>query len=113
MPGAAEHADHAGAGIGRAAHDLQRLAVAGIDGQHLQLVGLRVTLGGEDFGDRNGRSASAGLAMPSTSIPTRVSAVGDVIDACIGIEMLLEPRQSELHAPTPADKVGTSRKPKP
>ena len=30
-PGSAEHADQAGARIGRAADDLERLAVAGID----------------------------------------------------------------------------------
>ena len=44
--GPAEHAEHSGAGIGRAAHDLHR-AVTGIDAQHLQLVGLRMALGAQ------------------------------------------------------------------
>ena len=45
--GRAEHAEHAGARVGRAAHDLDRLAFAGVDGQHLQLVGLRMLLRGQ------------------------------------------------------------------
>ena len=45
--GRAEHADQAGARIGRAADDLDRLAVAGIDGQHLELVRLRMRLRGQ------------------------------------------------------------------
>ena len=49
--GSAEHAEDPRAGIGRAAHDLERLAVAGVDGEHLQLVGLGVALGGEHARD--------------------------------------------------------------
>ena len=45
-----EHTEHPGARIGRAADDLQRLA-AGIDGQHLQLVGLRMRRGAQHLGD--------------------------------------------------------------
>ena len=42
--GQAEHADHAGAGIGRAADHLQRRTGPGIDAEHLQLVSIGVAL---------------------------------------------------------------------
>ncbi len=41
-PGAPNTPTMPGARIGRAADDLQRLAVAGVDGQHLELVRLRM-----------------------------------------------------------------------
>ena len=46
-----EHAEHSGARIGRSAHDLNRLASAGVDGQHLKLVRLRMLLRGQHLGD--------------------------------------------------------------
>ena len=51
-----EHADHAGPGVGRAAHDLDH-ALAGVDLAHLQLVGVGMALGLEHAGD--GESARA------------------------------------------------------
>ena len=45
-----EHADHAGARVGRAAHDLDH-AAAGIDLADLQLVGVRMLLGLEHARD--------------------------------------------------------------
>jgi hypothetical protein len=62
-----------GARIGRAADDGQHL-LAGIDRQHLQLVGLRMGLGVSTFATRNPFSFSPGFSTPSTSRPTRVSA---------------------------------------
>ena len=49
--GQAQHALHPGPGIGRAADDLQRFALSGVDGEHLQLVGIGVARGGEHMGD--------------------------------------------------------------
>ena len=46
----AEHTDQPGACVGRTADDLHR-TVTGINAQHLQLVRLRVTLGGKDARD--------------------------------------------------------------
>ena len=51
MPGAAKAPINPCARVRRAAHDLHRLAVAGIDRQHLQLVGIRVFLGRQHPGD--------------------------------------------------------------
>jgi hypothetical protein len=51
-----EHALHAGARVGRAAHDLHGRAVAGIDHAHAQAVGVGMLLGLDDMGDdREGR----------------------------------------------------------
>ena len=49
--GRREHALHAGARVGRAAHDLDRLAVAGIDHADAQAVGVGMLLGGNDRGN--------------------------------------------------------------
>ncbi len=49
--GRREHALHAGARIGRAAHDLDRLAVAGIDHADAQPVGIGMLLGLDHAGD--------------------------------------------------------------
>ena len=54
---AASHADQAGACVGRAADDLQRLAVTGVDGEHLKLVGVGVTLRSQDMRDLEAREA--------------------------------------------------------
>ena len=43
----AEHADQPGTGIGRATHDLDFLAGAGVDVEHLELVGLRMLFRGQ------------------------------------------------------------------
>jgi hypothetical protein len=112
-PGDAEHADQARARIGRAAHDLQRIAVAGIDRQHLQLVGLRMRRGGQHLRDLETASFSPGFSTPSTSSPIRVSASTISSSDRVGVEMLLEPAQRELHAPTPPLSVGTSSAEKP
>src|SRR3546814_7795634 len=54
--GQPEHADQARARVGRAADDGKRRgAVARIDGQYLQLVGLRMLLGGQYLGDAETR----------------------------------------------------------
>ena len=91
MPGAAEHADQPGAGVGRAAHDLQRLAVAGIDGQHLQLVGLRMALGGQHLGDPERRQRLGRIVDAFDLQPDAGQRVGDRRRVGVGVEMVLEP----------------------
>ena len=70
-------------------------------------------LGGQHPRDRNAASFSPGLSTPSTSSPMRVSVVDDRVEARVGFEMLLEPAERELHAPTPPLSVGTSSAEKP
>ena len=112
-PRPAEHPDHAGAGIGRAAHHLKRRAVAGVDGQHLQLVGLRMALGGEHLRDLERGQRLGRIVDPLDLEPDAVERVGHRARVGVGIEMRLQPRQRELHAPTPPLSVGTSSAEKP
>ena len=112
--GRAEHADQSGARIGRAAHDLQRHAVAGIDRQHLQLVGLRVALGGQHAARRvNPAKLLARIVDAFDLEPDARQRLDDRVEIGVGVEMLLEPAKRELHAPTPPLSVGTSSAEKP
>jgi hypothetical protein len=108
-----EHSEHPGLGIGRSADHLDRIAGAGVDGQHLQLVGLGMTLCGQHPGDREWGKAVGGAHDPLDLEADCGQRLDDPVDAGIGLEMLLEPGQSEFHAPTPPDRVGTSRLRKP
>ena len=111
----AEYADQAGAGIGRAADDLQRIAFAGIDGQHLQLVGIGMALCGQHLGDAETGQAVSGIFNPFDFQADGVQLGGNLLDRSFGFEVVLEPGQRELHAraPTPAERVGTSSGEKP
>ena len=103
----AEHADHPRARIRRAAHHLH-LAVAGVDGEHLQLVGLRVLAGRQD--PRNSkRRQCLGWVVHSLDLEAdRRQLVGNFLPRRVRFEMRLSQLQRELHAPTPPDRVGTS-----
>ncbi len=107
-----EHADHSGAGVGRAAHDLN-CALAGIDGQHLQLVGLRVFLGGEHARDLEWRQRLSRIGQLLDLKPDIGQLLGELLGRSVGVEMILEPGKGEFHAPTPPDNVGTSSARKP
>ena len=111
--GRSKHAHHAGAGIRSSANDLDFLTAAGIDGEDLELVRLRMLLRGENLGDaeRGQRLRRIGDALDFQS--DRRQLVGDFSRGAIGLEMLLEPAQAELHAPTPPEIVGTSSALKP
>ena len=112
-PRPAEHADHACARIGRTAHHLLRRAVPGVDGQHLQLVRLRVPLGGQHPRDDERLQYLGRAGYLFNFQPDRGQLFRNGRGVGIGIEMLLEPAQREFHAPTPPLSVGTSRKRKP
>ena len=58
--GGREHADHAGLGVGRAAHHLDH-ARAGVDLAHLQLVGVGMALGLDHAGDGEGFELGRGI----------------------------------------------------
>ncbi len=110
--GRAEHAEHARACVGGAANNLHG-AIARVDGQHLKLVGLRVPLGRQDLRNTE-RGKGFGRIVEAFDLqPDRGQFVGDGLGVGIGVEMLLEPTQRKLHAPTPPLSVGTSSARKP
>ena len=113
--GHAEHADHAGAGIGRAADHLERIARAGIDGEHLQLVSIGMLLGGQHLGHHKPAKLVRGVFNTLDFESDSVERGRDLFDRSLGFEVVLEPGQRELHArtPTPAERVGTSSGEKP
>ncbi len=93
----AEHADQAGTGIGRAANDLQRRTVSGIDSQHLQLVGIGVALGGQYLGDLESGELGGGILGPFDLKPDGVELGRNLLDRSRGVEVVLEPGKRELH----------------
>ena len=98
--GAGEGEDrlHAGAGVGRAADHVDQLAGAGIDLADPELVGVGVLLGRDDMGDDEiGLSALPWSSTLSTSRPTMVSASAISSARRVGLEMILEPVEGELH----------------
>ena len=112
-PGGDEHALHAGARIRRAAHDLHRLAVAGIDHADAQPVGVGMLLGRDRRGDDEGASALALSSTLSTSSPIMVSLSAIVVERRVGVEMLLQPGEGEFHGLNPPASVGKSSGRKP
>ncbi len=109
---AAEDADETRARVGRAAHHLHR-PVPRIDRQHLQLVGLRVRRGGQHARDRERTQHVGGVGDILHLQPDARQRLRHRGGVGIGVEMLLEPAQRELHAPTPCASVGTSSAAKP
>ena len=86
-----EHAGHAGARVGRAAHDLDRLAVAGVDHADAQPVGVGMLLGLDHARDDVGRELLALVLDVLDLEPDHRELVDDLIERRIGVEMLLEP----------------------
>src|ERR1700726_2294183 len=98
--------------IGRAAHDLHNVA-AGINAAKLELVGIGMLLGRDDMGDDEifqHRAAVLERLHFEADIGKRL---GDGARIRIGLEMLFEPRQRELHRLNPPSKVGRSSAAKP
>ncbi len=111
--GRREHALHAGARIGRAANDLDRLAVAQFDHADAQAVCVRMLLGRNDVGDDEGLEQS-GLVLDVLDLePDHGELVDDLAQRCDGVEMLLQPGESELHELSPPASVGKSSGRKP
>ncbi len=95
--GRREDAGHAAARIGRAADDLDRLAVAGIDHADAQPVGVRMLPGIDDLGDDE-RREELGLVLDALDFePDHGELVGDLAERPIGVEMLFEPGEREFH----------------
>ena len=98
-----EHAHHAALGIGRAAHDLHRIAGAGVDHAHPQPVGIGMRLRLDDARDGERRQQRALVGEAFDLEPDHGELVGDRRDRGVGVEMLLEPGQREFHQPALCD----------
>ena len=110
--GRAEHADEPRTRVRCTAHDLER-AIAGVDRKHLQLVRLRMRRGAEHLGhpERGKRGTRILDAFDLEADPRQ--RLDDRVERCVGVDMLLEPVEGDLHAPTPWLSVGTSSAEKP
>ena len=103
-----EHALHAGPRVGRAAHHLQGLR-ARIDGADAKLVGVGMGLGGDYRGDRKRRQNRGPVDHLLDLEAERRQTLGDLVDGRVGLQMLLEPGQRELHRASPPARLGTSK----
>ena len=106
--GQPQHALHPRAGIGRAADNLQRIAIARVNGEHLQLVRIGMTCSGEHMGNAEARELFGRILDTLDLQPDGIERIEDFRKGRLGIEVVLEPGQGELHAraPTPAESVG-------
>ena len=95
--GRGEDGLHAGLRVGGAAHHLN-LAGAGLDAAHLEAVGVGVGPGLDDPG--NGEILEAGGAGDHVLDlkADHAQGLGDGGDGCVGLQVLLEPTEGELHA---------------
>ena len=111
----AEHAFHSRARIGRTADDLQRVTLAGIDTQHLQLVGIRVRPRRQHMRDAEAGQLVGRVLDTFDLVADPVERGRNVGDRSVGLEVILQPFERELHAfaPTPAERVGWSKAEKP
>ncbi len=112
-----EHAGHAAARIGRAADDLHRIAGAGVDHADPQPVGVGMLLGRDDARDGERRQRLAAVDDVLDLEADHGELVDDRVERLVGVEMLLEPGESEFHvacllgsrAPSPACGGGVGR----
>ena len=113
--GQAQHPLHARTRIGRAADDLQRIALARVDAQHLQFVGIGMLGGGQHLGDAEPCEPFRRVLDAFDLVADPVERGCDFRHRSIGVEEVLEPFERELHvfAPTPAERVGWSNGLKP
>ena len=96
--GRREHALHAGARVRRAAHDLHRLAGAGVDHADAQPVGVRMLLGRDDIRDRV-RRKRLGLVLDRLDLePDARQRLDDLVEGGGGVEVVLQPGEGEFHA---------------
>ena len=102
-----EHALHAGARVGRAAHHLHD-TLAGIDLADAQLVGVRVLHRFDHIADGEGRQVLGAVLDMLDLEPDHGEGARDRLDIRIGVEMLLQPLQRELHRVSPPVIEGTS-----
>ncbi len=107
-----EDALQPGAGVGRAANDLD-LAASGLDGADSQLVGIGVRLGRENLGDDETGERRAAVDDGLHFMADHGQAFGDDAHRRVGFEVVPEPAEGEFHGVAPATSDGTSSAAKP
>ena len=110
--GRGEDALHARPRVGRAAHNLD-LFRAGIDRAEAELVGVRVLPRLHHIGDGEGRKLVTGAANALHLEPDGGELGRDVVERRVRFQMRLQPGEGELHALSPAARLGTSKGAKP
>ena len=110
--GRREDALHAGPRVGRAAHHLDLLR-ARIDHAEPELVGVRMLLRLDHVGHGEGREIVAGAADLLHLEPDRGELGRELVERRIRLQMRLQPGEGELHALSPAARLGTSKGAKP
>ena len=86
-----QHTDHALSRIGRAADDLERLAAAVVHRKHLQLVGLRMLLGGQHLCDRERPQPFRRIIDGFDLKADAGQGFGDLGRVRLGVEMFAKP----------------------
>ena len=92
-----EDAAHAGARIGRAADDLHRRAVAGVDHADAQPVGVRMLFGLDDARDDEAGVFGAGIFDALDLEADARQRLDDFGERRLRIEMVFEPGEGEFH----------------
>ena len=105
--GRGKHPFQAGPRIGRAADDLYR-AVAGIDHADLQPVGIRMPLRRNHFADPERRERGRRILDRLDLEPEHRQTLGDFGQRRIGLQVILQPGQGELHGASPRSRDGVS-----
>ncbi len=86
---------------------------AGLDGQHLQLVGLRMFLRGQHARDTETRELLGRILDAFDLVTDAVERRDNIGDAIVAFDMLAEPVEGDLHAEIPPLSVGTDSAPNP
>ena len=92
-----EHALHAGARVGGAAHHLHRIAAAGFDQADAQPVGVGMLLGRDHAADDERGELLAAVGDALDLEPDHCELVDELVERLIGVEVLLEPGEGEFH----------------
>ncbi len=113
--GPGQHHLDAGAGIGRAADDLQRVPAGRLTLHSRKLVGIGMLFGGDDLADNEILQRRAGIADTfdfQTRWRSALSAKSLQHSASV-VQMFFQPGEGELHRVSPPSSVGISSAAKP
>ena len=110
---ACEHALHAGTRVGRAAHHVEALAAADIDGADAEPVGVGVGPRLDHFANHEIRQRRGRIVDGVDLEPDHRQPPGDRLERGVGFEVLAKPGEGELHCAIPAATFGISSAEKP
>ena len=98
--------------VGRPAHHLDP-AVAGVDGANAELLGIWMGPGLDHVGDREGSERAEPVGERFDLEAERGQRLGDGFEVGLGVEVVAQPRERELHRHRPRARPGTSSAEKP